>query len=808
MKKYINPSVKLIDANKNPDIWLMLWLSSRSVILKNEDGSPMEIDESYTFNNLPDKFYVGDELVDRYEYAKRVAGMNLQYMGSPYYLFKIQGSCLFRDILYNINKGKCWSVSNRFLFSILGPDSVFNEENYPISAEYKDIPEWEEQFDVYMKKIHEDQIVDHNRIEMPYSITSHFYFGIDHKTLIDFMKFIKFNAPFFYKVYGKQMLNAIDFPEEVITEGKVSAAITQYVNKSPNTWSEGVANFDDIYCVNSKMGLILYSQFIRQADTIIKGLYNEIIHYDAEVFKHKVFKGGTILNTTYVADIDKVRSTVSTRLCAFAMSSGDDPCSWSYFLNKFLPDELTPEKFMDLLPCSFDNGRLTNCKFHDDVKFRNEGKEVSNCPCPLVTLSMADARKKLNRDKNKIGQAYYDLTEYILTDGLKYQLELEAWTSTLIIRTPKEISTQGIGRIGDVLHYIDQRVSKFGKGDDPEKWLPEGYKMFAIDGDNTCMMKGLAIDKIAELLDKSGTEKYIISFGGDTYVKNTRITLPIEGTKFAFSLNGCYSVFTSGNTAKRGNHIEGGFEGTTTIFIKWNYHTLMNIAVDALATKLHAGDTKSSTGILSELMKFYESYGFIELDMDGNVITPTYCASPFFNPEQIKIRDNMVSRFTNAFRPDLTDSSKVYDSGDNSAEVVADVVKDNIEGIDNSAFLVFPMRTNDLGTLFEVGKALSLEKCIITYDDKKDRYIIHPKFMQNELYPVGLLTTDKYIFDCSDKLQAISLGLASHVLPSECIYYELKGSPDNIMLSVNYNHVEKTESGYELIERDLNDRDK
>ena len=71
----------------------------------------------------------------------------------------------------------------------------------------------------------------------------------------------------------------------------------------------------------------------------LSGFYNKLEHTDIESFKHKVFKGDTILNVTYNAHKDRVNRTISNRLCAFAMSSGDGHCSWSYFLNNFLPME-------------------------------------------------------------------------------------------------------------------------------------------------------------------------------------------------------------------------------------------------------------------------------------------------------------------------------------------------------------------------------------------------------------------------------------------------------------------------------------
>jgi hypothetical protein len=50
----------------------------------------------------------------------------------------------------------------------------------------------------------------------------------------------------------------------------------------------------------------------------------------------------------------------------------------------------------------------------------------------------------------------------------------------------------------------------------------------------------------------------------------------------------------------------------------------------------------------------------------------------------------------------------------------------------------------------------------------------------------------------------------SNYLSPNHVFYELKGSNDNIMLSVNYNHIEfdKELDNYILIERNKDERDK
>ena len=436
MRKYVNPEVRLIDGTVG-DLSFYTWLKSRRHVIKLEDGTKIsdviiqsdeikfvygdlecvEIIPKSEYDNMQSpepyficQFYVDKELVEVEEYRKRIMKMNLQYSNFDQYVFEIQGSALFRDILYNINWNAAWARSERFRVSTLDLDTRLKEEEYPISSEYRGIPEWEDQFTKYMESIHNSVKTDEVRLEMPYSVSSLYWVSINRKTLINLASMIKLRMPFFYNTYIVPMLDEADIDSSELKD-HVDSYLSIYFNDQTD-WKEGSTYNSGFYTINSKMGLIMFSQFLRQGATTISGFYNELVHEDLIEFGHKVFKGNTILNVTYNAHKDRVMNTVSNRLCAFAMSSGDDPCSWSYFLNNFLPDEITLDQFRDMLPCKFgQDGRVCDCKFMEDVKFRNSGTEISNDPCPLPSGSMELAERKRKTDHNKIGDLYYKLVE-------------------------------------------------------------------------------------------------------------------------------------------------------------------------------------------------------------------------------------------------------------------------------------------------------------------------------------------------------------------------------------------------------------
>lgn len=436
MRKYVNPEVRLIDGTVG-DLSFYTWLKSRRHVIKLEDGTKIsdviiqsdeikfvygdlecvEIIPKSEYDNMQSpepyficQFYVDKELVEVEEYRKRIMKMNLQYSNFDQYVFEIQGSALFRDILYNINWNAAWARSERFRVSTLDLDTRLKEEEYPISSEYRGIPEWEDQFTKYMESIHNSVKTDEVRLEMPYSVSSLYWVSINRKTLINLASMIKLRMPFFYNTYIVPMLDEADIDSSELKD-HVDSYLSIYFNDQTD-WKEGSTYNSGFYTINSKMGLIMFSQFLRQGATTISGFYNELVHEDPIEFGHKVFKGNTILNVTYNAHKDRVMNTVSNRLCAFAMSSGDDPCSWSYFLNNFLPDEITLDQFRDMLPCKFgQDGRVCDCKFMEDVKFRNSGTEISNDPCPLPSGIMKLAERKRKTDHNKIGDLYYKLVE-------------------------------------------------------------------------------------------------------------------------------------------------------------------------------------------------------------------------------------------------------------------------------------------------------------------------------------------------------------------------------------------------------------
>ena len=399
---YIDPKVTLLDQIPI-ETGYEAWLKSRKSQISVEG----------------DLVHAGAETVSASEYRDRIFRMNLQYMNIPTFVFEIQGSVLFRDILYNLNNTGDWATSHRFEFSAL---DGFDSAHYPVSSEYRGIAEWEEQFDRYMDKICETDITDENRAEMPYSLSSLYWISMSWKTLISFVSMLKLKMPFFYRVYGKLFEECMSWKGVSISEKLVpfiDISVQQYFRSKPEEqFRESFDTVGDAVVMNKSMGLLLFSQFLRQQGACIKGLYDQILHKDPDAFCHKVFYGSTQIDVFYAADISRFMGTIMNRLCWFSMSGGDGLNSWSSILNILL-QYMNLDKFVKMIPCKVSEGHI-KCKFRDDIKFRSEGKESrGNLPCGIALMDSELCSKRHEQDRTILSKFYVEFEKRLEREGVK-----------------------------------------------------------------------------------------------------------------------------------------------------------------------------------------------------------------------------------------------------------------------------------------------------------------------------------------------------------------------------------------------------
>lgn len=393
---------------------------------------------------------------------------------------------------------------------------------------------------------------------------------------------------------------------------------------------------------------------------------------------------------------------------------------------------------------------------------------------------MSIAKAKHKRDNNKISKYYLELMSELISGDLIPTDFGEIWTSNLTIYTNN-------GLLGDSVSEFINRVKDRKSGD--IEYFPELLEFidYGLDGDMTCATKGWAIDSIADILISKGLNSFLINFGGDIFGYNTKRVINIEDTKFNIKASGTFSIFTSGNTIKRGNHIKGGPVGEfQTIYFDWKKEKWNNTQMDILSTKLFSGETEC-------LVSWdIEDVQIIKFNEAGKCLNKTYCASPFFDKSQVEIRDKMISSFQDAFRPDLTKASKEYSEGDSSK--VEEIYLENVSHVASSEVLVFPMNTTDLGTLYEVGYAIASKVSLMVYNEELDLYHLVPNYS----YKVDDVPM---IFDLSKKSHAISMGYASKLSNVSNIRYQLNGCRDNIMMAAICQQVELIEGKLKIIDK-------
>ena len=160
-----------------------------------------------------------------------------------------------------------------------------------------------------------------------------------------------------------------------------------------------------------------------------------------------------------------------------------------------------------------------------------------------------------------------------------------------------------------------------------------------------------------------------------------------------------------------------------------------------------------------------------------------YLASPWFNEEQARIRDEMYTHilkesYFNIFRPDRTESSIEYGKAP-SIELGSKIFDENIEHILDSSHLIFPSKTTDVGTLFEIGVAIKTDKIIFRYDyEEKNIKVLDEKSLKS----IGLFEfSGPTLVQIESPSSAILLGY-NYDCKYDMYYVLGEGIEDNLML--------------------------
>lgn len=380
---YKEPKVTLLN-KPNTDEGFNLWIKSRESIIEY-DG---------------DDIIVGGQRDNLDEYKSKILGMNLQYNNFPFYIFEIQGSLLSRDVFFNCTEIAQWATSTRFFHSLT---KEVNYDAFSISNEYGH--QSDDQMKEFIDQIISSSNPDEARLHMPYSLSTKYWVGMNLKTLTSFLGMLKIELPFFYEVYGKQIISQCPEIENLIPNF-VDDIYWKYFNPTSEFKVDKIEANDYIH-LSTNMGLILYSQFLRQSSATTSGLYSWLKSNPDEIPT-----GSTRLQIYHTSHKKRFMRTVSNRTCAFSMSDDKSENSWYHILEPYLKG-MDLEEFKKILPCKYEKNQLKFCKFREDIKFRNN-KFEKNLPCPMLACNVNIAEERYKRSDTTLNKLYLDLTKTLV----------------------------------------------------------------------------------------------------------------------------------------------------------------------------------------------------------------------------------------------------------------------------------------------------------------------------------------------------------------------------------------------------------
>ena len=179
-----------------------------------------------------------------------------------------------------------------------------------------------------------------------------------------------------------------------------------------------------------------------------------------------------------------------------------------------------------------------------------------------------------------------------------------------------------------------------------------------------------------------------------------------------------------------------------------------------------------------------------------------YVASPFFCAWDNIIRNKMIKAIKESypkakiFYPDRTVASKLF-SLFHTTKLAKEIYKIDTQEVNKADLIVFPEYTADLGTLFEVGYAIGLNKPFARYNyftNTITDITESARSMAKEVIVKAFSTKNELVVDCSKPICAIAVGCLIAKQFYNFKYYLPSKWADNIMFK--YSGIErKVEDG-------------
>ncbi|AMM44928.1 thymidylate synthetase [Bacillus phage SP-15] len=365
------------------------------------------------FNAKKEAWMISRPHLDHSNIDKDILGveaMDLPLNGFAQYVFHVNSSLLFRDLMFTIRPLVVWAKSNR--------TTPINNKNMFCSGEYEGIYENEIQamFNEVYEEIESGVPQDFAKKKLPMAANTEFTMSIDDRTLIAFIKVLKLHNKDLYEIYGKKFLEAIGRDEDYVENRHMvdiypKISLSQQEIEAVGTTHEHLEQFIGVYSISNN----LMAQFIRQHFSTIKnGLYNKIEHKSVSDKEVALQRCDDETVVALYADRSSFRKVLSVRAQWFGQWDHKGNDSWSAILDPYVKD-MTPEEFMELLP----HGNAESTMLEDmkpriragKVEITEDGRTLTgevNPPCPLLLEKpdLIDFRKQKYGSNSEVFKAW------------------------------------------------------------------------------------------------------------------------------------------------------------------------------------------------------------------------------------------------------------------------------------------------------------------------------------------------------------------------------------------------------------------
>lgn len=341
--------------------------------------------------------------------------MNVDLPISGFYVFslEIEGSILFRDLMFTLRPINPWAQSNRMI------KRTYDNTNFDVvSIMFEDDSKEFDKTLSYFEESRRYQVETEEKLDikkryLPLMTMTKWNTTVDYRSLMSFIKTLMEVDINLFRSYGIALLRAtlVEVPTHkhfaLLDDAGLEKAFEKFPNRSiyeklalPNKYFEstygeverngsqsftGVSSFE----LSTKIASTLGGQFIRQ--------HFSSIRWEAwNILKKFGYSHFSRLNCTwdshYVAlgYVENLKQLVSRRTCWIAQIDWEDSNSWSSVLSD-LVKKMTDKEFVDTLPC---RGCARGCTISEETRFRlyknkpeffKGGVIVDeNPPCPIL----------------------------------------------------------------------------------------------------------------------------------------------------------------------------------------------------------------------------------------------------------------------------------------------------------------------------------------------------------------------------------------------------------------------------------------